>query len=181
MTTPAPVTPPVPGAVTPEPGDETSPQNWEAFLESQTAEIKTLYTGHTEALMNTVKATRKERDDFKAELKKLAKTADEGSELRTQLELMEANLERTERKATFLEEAIKPQIQCKNPRAAFLLAEAETLYDKKGNPDWPAIKEAAPELFGVVSAKANAGNGTEKPVPASQNMNAFIRTAAGRH
>jgi septal ring factor EnvC (AmiA/AmiB activator) len=177
-----PVTPPAtPG--TPDPSKATNgetPQTWESYLESLSAELQTLYTAHTEGLMNTVKATRTERDQFKAELKKLSKSADDGSDLKKQLEAMETTLEQTERKATFMEEAIKPAVACRNPKAAFLLAEAESLYDKRGNPDWAAIKVAAPELFGIVLANANAGNGTQNSPAPANNMNNFIRTAAGR-
>jgi chemotaxis protein histidine kinase CheA len=156
------------------------PASFEEFLEKQDEGIKALYTSHSEALLNTVKATRDERDALKKQIKELAKGQAEGSEARRQLEEMGAQLEKTERRAAFLEDAMKPEIQCKNARAAWLLADAEGLFDKKGNPDWAAIKREAPELFGAPVANANAGQGTQTPPDPHQNMNAFIRKAAGR-
>jgi len=176
MTTPEVTATPTPQEQTPD----VTPETFEAFLEGQPEKIKALYTSHSEALLNTVKATREERDNFKKQIKELAKGQAEGSEAKSQLEQMAAQLEKTERRAAFLEEAMNPAVQCKNARAAFLLAEAENLFDKKGNPDWAAIKREAPELFGVPTANANAGNGTqEKPTP-HQTMNDFIRSKAGK-
>jgi Arc/MetJ-type ribon-helix-helix transcriptional regulator len=156
------------------------PANFEEFLEAQPETVKALYNSHSEALMNTVRATRDERDNFAKQIKQLTKGMAEGSEAKTQLEQMSAQLEKTERRAAFLEEAFRPEVQCRNARAAWLLAEAGNLFDKKGNPDWSAIKADAPELFGVISANANAGAGTAKPPAAQKNMNDFIRRASGR-
>ncbi len=153
---------------------------WETWLEGQDEQVRTLIQKQTEGLLNTVKATRSERDDLAKQIKDLAKKQAEGSDARRALDEMSAKLETTERRAAFMEEAIKPEVQCKNPRAAFLLAEAENLFTKRGDPDWAAIKAAAPELFGTVSANANAGTGTQKPPTPAQNMNDFIRKASGR-
>lgn len=167
------VTPPA--TEQPKPPSAT-PATWEAFLEGQPAEVKALYTSHSESLLNTVKAVRDERDSFKKQLKDLAKNAEAGSEAQKQLEAMSAQLEITERRASFLEEAVKPEIECRNPGAAWVIAKAQDLFTKNGQPDWKAIKSAAPELFGKVIANANAGAGTGQP-PAKQNsMNDFIRS-----
>lgn len=156
------------------------PVDFETWLEGQDASVKELYNHHSEALLNTVRATRKERDDMSKQIKELAKQTAEGSDARKALDEMSVKLEVTERRAAFLEEAMKPEIQCRNPKAAWLLAQAENLFDRKGNPDWNGIKAEAPELFGVPTARAEAGTGTATPPPASKNMNDFIRTAAGR-
>jgi exonuclease VII large subunit len=170
-----------PTATTPtEPQTGATPESFEAWLEGQDEQVKTLYQSHSEKLLNTVKSTRDERDEFKKQLKDLSKKAEAGSELKQQLDAMSAQLEKAERRASFLEEAAKPEIQCRNPRAAWLLAIAEDLFDKKGLPDWAALKREAPELFGTPTANANAGRGTQNP-PAKQNdMNAFIRGKTGR-
>lgn len=165
---------------TEQPKEGATPKSFEEFLEAQPEDVKSLYQSHSEALLNTVKATRDERDQFKKQIKELAKGQAEGSDAKKQLEAMEAQLEKSERRASFLEDAMKPEIQCRNPRAAWLLADAEGMFDKKGLPDWTAIKREAPELFGQPVANANAGNGTqEKPAP-HRDMNAYIRKAAGR-
>lgn len=163
----------------PEPASET-PASFEEFLEAQPEPIKTLYNSHSEALLNTVKATRSERDEMAKKIKELTKGMAEGSEAKRQLEEISAELEKTQRRAAFLEDAMKPELQCKNPKAAWLLAEASNLFDRRGLPDWQAIRAEAPELFGVVSANANAGNGTGQPPAPQKNMNDFIRRASGR-
>lgn len=165
---------------TEQPASGETPRSFEEFLEAQPEPIRELYKSHSEALLNTVKATRDERDELKRQIRKLADAQSEGSEAKRQLEQISAQLERTERRAAFFEDAAKPEIQCRNPRAAWLLAEAEGLFDKKGLPDWAAIKRDAPELFGAPVANANAGAGTQKPPDPHRDMNAFIRRAAGR-
>ena len=60
----------------------------------------------------------------------------------------------------FYEEVSWPEIGCTNPTLAFLVATGDELFDRKGNPNWEAIKAAAPELFrkaGVGSADGGAG------------------------
>lgn len=177
--TPAPVSPP------PENEESESPETWDDVLKSLPEGRQKLYDGQVQTLLNTVRNTREERDGFKRQLKSLSKSAEEGSDLQKQLDLMTTDLEAADRRAAFMEEAIKPNVQCKNPRAAFLMAEAESLFDKKGNPDWFAIKEAAPELFGAIVGNANAATGTnpndgQSGMSSSRSMNAFIRNAAGR-
>ena len=162
-----------------EPQSET-PKDFETWLEGQDETVKGLYNVHSESLLNTVRATRKERDDFARQIKELAKGQAEGSEARKALDEMGVKLEVSEKRATFLEESIKPEIQCRNAKAAWLLAQSENLFDRKGNPDWNAIKAEAPELFGLPTASAKAGTGTATPPPATKNMNDFIRTASGR-
>lgn len=171
----APATPPEP---TESKGE--TPKDFETWLEGQEETVKEMYTTHSEALMNTVRATRTERDNFAKQIKELAKGQAEGSEARQALEDMSVKLEASERRAAFLEDASKPEIQCRNTKAAWSLALAENLFDRKGNPDWSAIKAEAPELFGTPSANARVGTGTATPPPPTKSMNDFIRTASGR-
>lgn len=163
-----------------KPPESAKPADWVSWLDGQDETIKELYKQHSEGLLNTVKATRQERDALAKQIKDLAKSQVEGSDARKALDAMGEKLEATERRAAFLEDAIRPEIQCRNPRAAWLLADAGGHFDKHGRPTWDAIKAEAPELFGAVLAQANAGAGTGKPPSPAQNMNAFIRAAAGR-
>lgn len=179
MDTQTPATPVTPAPATQQTADVT-PASFEEFLETQPETVKALYTSHSEALLNTVRATRDERDGLAKQIKTLAKQQTEGSEAKRQLDEMATQLEKTERRASFLEQAMMPEIQCKNARAAFLLAEAENLFDKKGSPDWAAIRREAPELFGLPTANANAGQGTQNPPAPQKNMNDYIRRASGR-
>jgi len=156
-----------------------APQSFEGWLDTQDEPIINLYQEHIKGLKNTVSATRQERDDLAKQLKDLAGKADKGSEMEKALNENIQKLEIAERRARFIEDAIKPEIGCRNPKAAWLLANADGLFDRKGSPDWAAIKDAAPEIFGKPNASGNAGTGTEKP-PNKNDMNTFIRAAAGR-
>lgn len=177
--------PPAGGAPTGQPennGQPKPPATWDEFLQGQPDEIKALYESHTTGLRNTVAATRQERDALNARLaditKALGKDPEEAKRL---LEEMSSDLETATRRATFTEEAIRPEIGCANPKAAWLVAQAEGLFDSRGNPNWDAIKTSAPELFAKPRpAQANAGAGTGNPTPVT-DMNAAIRRAAGRY
>jgi hypothetical protein len=161
-------------------GASETPASFEAWLDAQPDEVKTLYQAHTTGLHNTVKATREERDALSRQIKDLLPKAEKGSELEKSLSEISTRLEQAERRAAFAEEAVKPEIGCRNPKAAFLLAQADNLFDRKGNPDWAAIKAAAPELFGQPTANGNAGAGTQNGAQTRPDMNSFIRSAAGR-
>jgi hypothetical protein len=161
------------------PPEGATPESWEKYLEAQPEQIKALYTAHTTGLQNAVKATREERDGLAKQLKDLLPKAEKGSEFEKSLTETLTKLEVAERRAMFVEEAVKPEIGCRNPKAAFLLAQAENLFTRSGQPDWNAIKTAAPELFGKPGAMGNGGNGTQDP-PRKASMNDFIRHASGR-
>jgi predicted outer membrane protein len=155
-----------------------TPASWEEYLATQPESIQGLYTSHSEALVNTVKATRQERDALSKQLKELAKTQAAGSEAQKQLEAMSAQLQEAEQRASFFEDA--GSAQCRNTKAAWLLAKAGGHFEKNGRPNWAAIRGEAPELFGPVLTKSNAGTGTQSAAPTGKDMNEFIRKAAGR-
>ncbi len=153
--------------------------NWESILGTLSEDQRRLYDEHITGLRNTVKATRQERDEFAKQLKDLAGKAEKGSELEKTLGEINAKLEQAERRASFAEEAIKPEVGCVNVKAAWALATAEDLFDKRGNVDWAQLKKVAPELFRKSSGPINAGSGTDNPQDKA-DMNSFIRRAAGR-
>lgn len=176
------------GAADPnEDADKDQPQEetFDMWLESQPEELKTkvteLYETNVSGLKTALKSERDEKKELSAQLKELLPKAEKGSELEKQLTEMASKAESAERRAFFAEEAIKPEIGCRNIRAAFALATAEDLFDKRGNPNWGEIKTQAPELFGAGTANANAGANTNKdPKPKQNDMNAFIRGSTGR-
>ncbi len=147
-----------------------------SFLAKQPKEVQALYEADVAGLKNTVSATRTERDNLATQIKELTKAAGKGTELETKLTELSASLESANRKADFMEQA--PAMECKNPKAAYALMLADNLVDRKGQPDWPAIKAAAPELFGKKVAKTNAGEGHDEPP--SGGMNDWIRSQARR-
>jgi hypothetical protein len=141
--------------------------------------VEDFHAEKNQALLNTVKATREERDTLANELRDAAKKVEKGSEAETKL-LEQANkIDAVSKKASFYEEAVA--MQCKNPKVAFALAVTEDLFSKNGAPDWKSIKEKAPELFGVVipkpKGKGAAGEGTDE-VPRKESVNDFIRSRA---
>ena len=166
-------------ATTPEQNASETPASWDAWIETQDENVKGLYESHITGLRSTVKATRDERDALAKQIKELAKNAEKGSELEKSLAEFTGKLEQAERRATFAEDAIRPEIGCSNPKAAWALAVADNLFDRKGAADWSTIKAAAPELFRKPSVAGNAGSGTATP-PTKTDMNAYIRRAAGR-
>jgi hypothetical protein len=156
-----------------------TPVSYESWYETQSDDVRKMIDGHLTGLRNTVKATRQERDGLAEQIKELLPKAEKGSELEKSLTDISSKLEQTERRAAFAEEATKPEIGCRNPKAAYLLAVADNLFDKRGNPDWDKIKAAAPELFGAPAVNANAGSGTGQKPPQA-DMNTLIRRQTGR-
>jgi hypothetical protein len=173
--------------------DETSPQeagqqaeatpefNFDSWLGEQPDHIKAGLEQHTAGLKNALDAERNQRKEFGKQLRDLTAKAEKGSEAEKALGEMSSRLEVAEQRAAFYEEAGRPEIGCSNPKAAFLVAAAEGLFTKRGDPDWPAIKAAMPELFGrKTTPPGNAGSGNGSPPAQGGNMNEFIRAAAGR-
>jgi hypothetical protein len=180
-TTTATTTEPKPGDTTTTTSPPAAAQTWEKFLEGQPDEIKTLYGEHTKGLQNTVQATRDERDALAKQIRDdLLPKATKGSELEVSLNDTLKKLEASDKRANFAEQAIKPEIGCRNPKVAFALATASDLFKRNGDPDWEAIKKEAPELFGPLIPNANAGNGTEDTTP-PVDMNEFLRQATGHN
>lgn len=157
------------------------PASWDEFYESLTPEVQALYDGHVQGLSNSVRATRDERDNIKNELKALGQLlGSDANGAKAKVEALLEQVDRSERRVAFLEAAVKPEIGCRNPGLAFLLAETNGLFTGRGDPDWAAIREAAPELFGAPAPKGGAGSGTGTPPPAKTSMNDWIRRQTGR-
>lgn len=129
------------------------------------------------ALENERGSRKKLSDD----LKQAQAKAEKGSELEKSLQDLTGKLDEANRRAQFFESS---PTDLANARLAWMLATADDLFTKKGDPDWDAIRAKAPEIF--VQAKktppinAGSGNGTTQGTSPAQSMNAFIRAAAGR-
>ena len=155
-------------------------ETFEAWLEKADPTVKTLYEQHTAGLRNTVKATRDERDALTKQVKDLLGKSEKGSQAEKDLTAALAKMETAEKRATFAEDAVRPEIGCSNPKLAYILAVDGDLFDRKGNPDWAAIKTAAPELFRKANIpNGDAGNGTNQP-NGKADMNQVLRGALGR-
>ncbi len=161
------------------------PTTWDDYIaglpEDQQSIVTKLYEDKNKNLLNTVRATREERDTFAQQLRDAAKTAGKGSDAEKLYTEQAEKLELANKRADFYEAA--SEHQCRNAKAAFKLATVDDLFDKKGMPDWDKIKEAAPELFGEVKSKpkgkGGAGEGTDKTPAPARTFNDVIRSQAG--
>lgn len=154
-------------------------KTWEEVLKGLPEDQQKLYTEHTTGLQNAVKATRDERDDLAKQIKDLLPKAEKGSELEKSLTEALGKLDDADKRANFAEQAIKPEIGCRNVKAAFALAKEGDLFKKNGDPDWEAIKKEAPELFGPLIPEGNGGSGTGDDQKPPVDMNQWIRERAG--
>jgi len=158
------------------------PETWDAFVGTLPDQVKALYEQHIQGLTNTVQATRQERDALKQRIDAMVGALDgkEPEALKTQVLELQKTVSDAVSRASFFEEASKPEIGCRNPKLAYLVATADQLFDRRGLPDWEAIKRSAPELFGTVTPPGNAGSGTVGSQSTRVDMNTIIRRAAGR-
>lgn len=161
--------------------EQPTPFDFDSWLGEQPDHVRSGLDAHTAALKNALESERSQRKQFSKELRELTAKAEKGSEAEKTLGEMSTRLEQAEQRAAFYEEAGRAEIACSNPKAAFLVASAEGLFTRRGDPDWPAIKAAAPELFGRKTIPTgNAGSGNGSPPAQGGSMNEFIRAAAGR-
>lgn len=160
--------------------DESEELDFDKWLGEQPANVKSAFERKTTGLHSALSAERDQRKDLAKQLRDATAQAEAGSALKKQLEEISSKHELAERKAAFYEEAGRPEIGCANPKAAFLVASAENLFKRSGEPDWAAIKQAAPELFARKTPTGNAGNGQGNQPAAKSSMNTFIRQSAGR-
>lgn len=156
----------------------TPPATFDEFLATQPETVRALADSYAGSLKSALNAEREERKTLSKQLRDATAKAEQGSASQKLLEEISGKLDATEKRAAFFESASVPAVGCVNPRAAYLVASAENLFKKNGEPDWAALQAAVPELFRK-AGQANAGNGTGAPPPARGSMNDFIRKAAG--
>lgn len=160
---------------------EEQPLTFDAWLGKQDDTIKKLVGSHTSGLKSALDSERDERKKLQRQIKELSKHAEDGSEMRQQLDKLSTDLETTDRRATFYEEAHSNKVT--NLRLAWIAAQEGELIDSRGRIDWDGFKAAYPELIerpATVTPRSNAGNGTGAPPARAQDMNSIIRTMAGR-
>lgn len=142
---------------------------------------KALIEAHTTGLKKALENERASRKKLSDELKQAQLRAEKGSELEKSLQELSRQLDEANRRAQFFESA-PPDLM--NPRLAWMLATADNLFTKKGDPDWDAIRSKAPEIFvqarRAPSINAGSGNSSSPGASPAQSMNNLIRAAAGR-
>jgi hypothetical protein len=154
--------------------------DFDTWLGEQPEHVKKGYEGKTQGLHSALEKERTGRQDLSKELKRLEKLAGEGSEAQKALGEMSTRLEQAERERDFIRDASRTEIGCANPDLAYLVAVAKNLFTRSGDPDWAAIKTAAPELFARKVPPGNAGSGNGSPPAQKADMNSYIRAASGR-
>lgn len=152
---------------------------FESWLAQQDETIRGLLDGHVKGLKSALESERSQRGDLARQLREVTAKAEKGSELEKTLTDMTARVDAAEGRAAFYEEAGRPEVGCANSKAAFALAQAEGLFDTRGNVDWAALKTTAPELFRVKAPEGNADGGTSNPPPGKTSMDDLIRARAG--
>lgn len=159
--------------------DKTDSFDFDTWLGEQPEHVRKGYEGKTQGLHSALEKERTTAKDLSKEMKRLSGLAEKGSEAQKALDEMSTRLERAERERDFIREASKPEIGCVNPDTAFLVASAKDLFKRSGEPDWAAIKAAAPELFaGRKTPPGNAGSGNGSPPAVKPSMNEWIRQTA---
>lgn len=148
------------------------------WIAEQPDDVREMLESHTSGLKSALDTERESRKDLQKQLRDLAENAEAGSDAQNELTAMADKLDASDRKAAFYEAAHANGVN--NLKLAYLVATQDELFDKKGNPDFDAMKTNYPQLFGSKTVTAgNAGSGTETEPPASASMDDFIRTQAG--
>lgn len=157
---------------------ETQP-TWESILSGLPEEQRAAYETHTQGLQSALKAERQQRQDLAKQLRDASSQLEAGSKARQDLEALQAQLDDAQRRADFATEAGSQGVG--NVKLAYLAAQEFDLFDRRGNVQWDELRKQAPELFRQSQpARGNAGAGTATPPTPAQDMNAYIRAAAGR-
>jgi len=154
--------------------------DFDSWLNERPEAERSLIDGHVRGLKSALINERESRKGLEKQLRDLATKAEKGSQAERDLTEMVNQAAEANQKAEFYELASAAGVT--NLRLAFMAARADELFDKRGNPDFKALREHYPELFGAgqKTAPGNAGSGTNHKQPASQSMNDFIRVASGR-
>jgi hypothetical protein len=165
----------------PDEGDKSkggTPLEFDAWIKDQPAEVKTLLEGHEGGLKTALTSERENRKKLEKDLRELAGKADKGSDAEKKLTEMADQVSESDRRAEFYEEAHAAGVT--NLKLAYLVAQTDELFDKRGRVNFETVKGSYPELFGgkPKPPKGNAGEGSEgKEQPIT--MDDMIRKKAG--
>lgn len=150
------------------------------MLKTLPENVQQLYAEDVKGLKTALNTEREQRKELAGQLADAAKKLAAGSDERKALEAISGKLEAAEQRAQFYEEALKPEVKCRNPKLAYLAAQTMDAFDNRGNINWDVLKREYPELFGTKIPDSGAGQGGNQNPPSGKNMNTFIRKAAGR-
>jgi hypothetical protein len=151
--------------------------DFDAWLNTQDEGTKKVIGERFTNLQSALESERQRNKTLGKELGALAKTAEAGSTLKTELDKMQAAIAKRDAELDFYKSAPDDVV---NLRLAWLAATDLQLIDEKDNSvDWKALRTAQPLLFRK-TASTNAGAGATQNGQGSVDMNALIRGSAGR-
>ena len=162
-------------------GQGGTPVSFEAWLGQQDETVKGLITSHTTGLKSALDSERESRKGLERQLREAAAKAEKGSEAQAQLTKLADDLGTATKRADFYE--VASAAGCSNLKLAWLAVQQDAdLMDSRGTVRVEALKAAYPELFktGTPAPKGHAGSGAGQGGAPQKDMNAFIRSAAGR-
>lgn len=160
-----------------------APQTFEEMLAALPEDFRAAHEQHTKGLKSALATERETRKAVEKQLREAAAAAEEGSDAKTRLEGMAADLDRATRRAEFAEAAHAAGVA--DVRLAWLAVEAdETLLTRTGAVDFEALKQAHPAVFATAGAPRpsgmDAGSGLRNTAAPEPSMTDYILTAAGR-
>ena len=162
-------------------GEAEKQQTFEGWYKALPADAQGLVDDHVDGLRSALNTERGERKSLEKRLKEIQKQADEGGDVKAQLQQISDEMSAATARATFFEAAHAADV--KNLRLAWLAANDAGLVDKKsGAVDFAELRKVAPELFATKTLPpANAGAGARQSGVAKPGMNDFLRAATGRN
>lgn len=160
-------------------GEATTP-SFETWYKTQAADVQGMVDDHVDGLRSALNTERNERKGLEKRLREIQKQADEGGDVKVQLQQLSDEMSAATARAAFFEAAHAADVR--NLRLAWLAANDAGLVDKRtGEVDFAALRKTAPELFVTkVPPPANAGSGARQDGVAKPGMNEFLRAATGR-
>lgn len=168
-----------PPAGTPAPPEPTAAQAawFDSLTPADKAKAKAWHDAETAPLANAYQSEHERRKTQSQELTAAIAKA-EGAE-KVALQAAQEKIAAADARADFRIDAIKAG--CVDDALAWLVVEAEQLYDRRGNPDLETLREKHPALFAAAPPAPNARGaaGTNQPAGASFDLNAAMRKAAG--
>jgi hypothetical protein len=152
------------------------PATYEQWFDKQDPETKELVGKSMAQMIAKNKAISEEREKMQGSLEGIKKLfGSDPEKAKQEMDKLSDDYKAAQQRIEFLEDATREEIQCLNPAAAWLVAKGKNLFNSKGAPDWKAVREEAPELFGKRTVRTHGGDGTGETPPKKMTINDAIR------
>ena len=157
------------------------PATYEQWFDKQDPETKELVGKSMAQMIAKNKAISEEREKMQGSLEGIKKLfGSDPEKAKQEMDKLSDDYKAAQQRIEFLEDATREEIQCLNPAAAWLVAKGKNLFNSKGAPDWKAVREEAPELFGKRTVRTHGGDGTGETPPKKMTINDAIRDRTQR-